>query len=187
VRQTPALVVYHAPGAVSVGLVKPGDFILTHGSSWVNRGIRFGQRIRFRGRDRSYAFWNHVAVVETSGGGIIEARGRGVRRALLDDYRHCPYAVLDVGASEADREEMLAFLRHCVGDPYGFVQIATLITWLATGGKLTVGMDGTEICSQLAARVAERAGAIFDRDPATVMPADFARHYDVKAPELRTI
>lgn len=184
-RQTPALVVYHSPGAVTIALAKPGDFILTHGSSWVNRAIRFGQGIRFRGKNRTYAFWNHVAVVVGEDRQIVEAHGRGVRRASLDEYRHVRYAVVDVGASTEDRAEAVRFAEHCVGDPYGFFQIASLLGWLVTGGKLTIGMDGTEICSQLAARCAERAGAIFDRDPATVMPADFARHYDVRAPRVR--
>jgi hypothetical protein len=53
---------------------------------------------------------------------------------------------------------------------------------LLTGGKFTFAIDGEAICSGLVARAMERTGAIFNRTPTHVMPADLAKYYDVEPP-----
>lgn len=73
------------PGEAALEL-KPADFILTHGSSMMGRLIRVGERLRYRGPDRKYARWNHVALLVDADGGHIEADERGVHRADITKY-----------------------------------------------------------------------------------------------------
>ena len=65
----------HVRGLSAAGDLRPGDFILTHGSHWTSQLIRVGQALRFRGKNRTYAYWNHAALIVGSGGDIIEALG----------------------------------------------------------------------------------------------------------------
>ncbi|HEX6060505.1 MAG TPA: hypothetical protein VF001_00405, partial [Candidatus Limnocylindria bacterium] len=58
---------HHDPGERTAD-PEPGDFILTHGAELFSELIRFGQQLRFRGADRPYTYWNHAALVVTSGG-----------------------------------------------------------------------------------------------------------------------
>lgn len=53
---------------------------------------------------------------------------------------------------------------------------------LLTGGKFTFGLEGQAICSGLVARAMERTGAIFNRTPSHIMPADLAKYYKVEPP-----
>ena len=69
--------------------------------------------------------------------------------------------------------------------------IAILGLTLLAGAKLTFFIDGEPawtsdcnsptafICSGLVARAMERTGAIFNRDPVHLTPADLAKYYEV--------
>lgn len=173
------------PGQHTVDL-SPGDFILTHQNGIIYSLIRFGQRLRFRGADRSFAFWNHAALVVHSMGDIIEAHPRGVRKAnLYKEYNDKEYTVVkQTDITDRDREQMIKFAESCVGQQYGFLTILSLGLWCIFGGKFNFSLDGTEICSGLVARALERNGEIFSRDPCREMPADLARHFQVKLPKL---
>jgi hypothetical protein len=43
-----------------------GDFLLTHGAAWTSRLIRFGEAIRYRGRNRLFAHWSHAVAARRS-------------------------------------------------------------------------------------------------------------------------
>jgi hypothetical protein len=58
----------------------PRDFILPHGSAFYSKLIRFGQTLRFRGKNRKYAWWNHAAMRISQTGDLIEALGPGVEK-----------------------------------------------------------------------------------------------------------
>src|SRR5437773_4468430 len=68
------------------GELQPGDFILTHGAEFFSQLIRFGQQLRFRGKDNMYTYWNHAAMVVATDGTIVEALGAGVARRSIDAY-----------------------------------------------------------------------------------------------------
>jgi len=98
----------------SVGAaMRPGDFILTHGRHWTSALIRVGQALRFRGRDRQYAYWNHAALVVGANGDIIEALGPSPGVALQNVSRYAPreYTVVRIMASPEDRDEAVGFAR----------------------------------------------------------------------------
>ena len=46
-------------------------------------GFRFGQRLRFRGEDEKYGWWNHAAVIVSTDGDLIEALNAGVTRTNI--------------------------------------------------------------------------------------------------------
>lgn len=98
------LKVEHYPRGQAAANVVPGDFILVHGHSFISGLIRLGEALRIHGADRTYAYWNHAALVVTGDGGLIEATGRGVQRANLADYSQSDYQLVRIDATEADRE-----------------------------------------------------------------------------------
>lgn len=88
---------------------KRGDFILTKGDAWTSKLIRFGQRLRFRGTERSFAGWNHAALV-VSEDGLVEALGAGVMETALSKYRTEDYFHVPLkDISEDDRDQIVAF------------------------------------------------------------------------------
>jgi uncharacterized protein YycO len=168
---------------------RPADFILTHGDAFISSVIRFGQKIRIQGEDRKYAHWNHAALVVSETGDLIEARGHGVCRTHISDYTPKNYCLVRIQASAEDREHAVRFAEWAAGlmdskrkQRYGFLTIASVIYTTLTGGKFTFAIDGQTICSGLVARAMERTGAIFNRTPSHLMPADLAKYYRVDLP-----
>jgi hypothetical protein len=165
----------------------PGDFILAHGEAWTSKLIRFGQRLRIHGEDRKYTYWNHAALVVSPTGDLIEAVGGGVCPAQISQYKADEYHLVRIGASADDRKQAVDFARWAAGlkegsrrERYGFLTIVSIAYTLVTGGKFTFGIEGQSICSGLVARAMERTGAIFNRTPTHIMPADLAKYYDVE-------
>src|SRR5215471_15027128 len=76
-----------------------------------------------------------------------------------------------------------------VNEQYGYLQIATITVSLLLGGRLTVGMDGSEICSALAAKALRGAGYWWERggqivDETYLTPADLAAGFHTE--KIRT-
>ena len=67
-----------APPGVAPESWAPGDFILTHGDSFISKVIQFGEGLRIHGDDHKYAWFNHAALVVGHDGELVEALGRGV-------------------------------------------------------------------------------------------------------------
>lgn len=176
----------YAPGEdAAVADYEPGDFILTHGNTWVSRLIRVGQRLRFWGADRKYAWWNHTAMIVSPDGKLIEALGAGVLLTHISRYKHTQYHLVHLGdtADPHDREQVVEFAQWCRGQKYGYLTIVSIALSLLTGGKFTFGFDGQSICSGLVARALERTDAIFNRSPSHTMPADLAKYFQVEPPD----
>jgi hypothetical protein len=171
----------HGPGE-RMADPEPGDFILTHGGELFSQLIRFGQQLRFRGADRPYTYWNHAALVVTSGGAIVEALGTGVQRRSIADYDPTQYTVVRISASAEDRAEAAVFAERCVGHRYGWATIVSIALSLLTGAKFSFGFNGQLICSGLVARALERTTAIFEDEPSHIMPAQLAKLYGAIPP-----
>jgi uncharacterized protein YycO len=161
---------------------QPGDFILTHGAEFFSQLIRFGQQLRFHGADRPYTYWNHAALVVSSGGAIVEALGSGVERRSLSDYDPTQYTVVRITTSAEDRTEAAVFAERCVGHRYGWTTIVSITLSLLTGAKFSFGFNGQLICSGLVARALERTTAIFEDEPSHIMPAELAKLYGAAPP-----
>jgi len=141
----------------------PGDFILTHSSGLYGKAIRFGEAIRYWGRDRVFAHWSHAAIFINESGDIIEALGGGVQQRNISVYHGTEYVVVHLPAETVplDREEAVKFAEFCLNDPYGWLTILNLAVCLLSGSKISFGVDGQQICSALVARCLERIGEIF--------------------------
>jgi hypothetical protein len=160
---------------------QPGDFLVTHGTAWTSRLIRFGEAIRYRGSNRQFAHWSHAVAVVSESGAIVEALGRGVTAGEISKYAGSEYAYVRIQATPDDRTEMAAFASSQVGSEYGYLTIVSIAFVLLTSGRLRFGLSGTEICSGLVARMLER-GTYSWVDPSSVMPADLARFFEVPGP-----
>lgn len=164
---------------------EPGDFILTHGNGFFSRLIRFGQKIRFHGQNKKYAWWNHTAIIVSKDGDLIEALNAGVIRTKISRYRETEYHLIHLEGSLADwhdREQAVKFAEWSLNQRYGWIIIVSIALSLLTGGKFTFGFDGQSICSGLVARALERTNAIFNRTPSHIMPADLAKYFGAESP-----
>src|SRR5258708_39949112 len=70
---------------------QPGDFLLTHSATFYGWLIRFGQRLRFWGKNRPFAYWNHAVLIVGADGKIVEALGNGVIQGNIRKYKHADY------------------------------------------------------------------------------------------------
>jgi uncharacterized protein YycO len=164
-------------------VAQPGDFILTHSSGIYGSVIRFGEAIRYWGQDKVFAHWSHAAIFINATGDIIEALGGGVQQRNISVYHGTEYVVVHLPATTIplDREEAVKFANFCLNDPYGWLTIVNIALCLLTGAKISVGVDGQQICSALVARCIERIGEIFpEAEPWHLTPADLAKHFDVR-------
>jgi len=172
--------IQYGPGE-QVANPTPGDFILTHGTMWTSRIIRLGEKIRYQGPDREFARWNHAAIFVNDKGAIIEALGGGVQRRNISVYRDTEYHVVQLeGVPNESRTHEVQFANACLNADYGWLTIASITFSLLSGSKFGFGVDGQEICSALVARCLERTGEIFPTDPWHIMPADLAKHFNIR-------
>ena len=158
---------------------KKGDFILTHGSAWTSKLIRFGQKLRFHGVDAKYTRWNHCALIINANGEIAEALGAGIKKTNISKYKQNEYFLVRIIASDEDREQAVAFALYSLEEKYGWITILSVAVCLLTGLKFSFGFDDEKICSGLVARAMERTWAIFNRTPSHITPADLAKYYNV--------
>ena len=168
------------PPGVPVSSYQPGDFGLTHGSSFVSRGIQVAQRLRFRGVQREYAHWNHAFLVTSADGDIVEAGGKGIEGGHVSDYDAKEVHLVHVDASDEDRKFMVQFADYCMGRRYGYLTIISLVFQLITGARIGIVNAKSMICSGFVAEALEMAGYDWPVDPAFIMPADLAARFEVR-------
>lgn len=163
---------------------RPGDFLLSH-RTWhpFSVLIRIGQRMRIRGDDRrDYCYWSHAALVTGDDGSLIEMQKPGAVRGHVDDYRDLDCVLVRVHATDEDRAQAVEFAEWCVAGRRRIGRAAFVSFGLSclTGTTFTFFQDGSMVCSTLVARAQERTGAIFNRDPNHIAPADLAKYYGVR-------
>lgn len=172
-----------AARAMAQPVARPADFILTHSTGVYGQLIRFGEALRYRGWNKIFAHWSHAAIFADESGDIIEALGGGVQKRNISVYEGTEYVVvhLPVSTSPTDRQHAVEFAEFCLNDAYGWLTIVSISLCLLTGSKFSFGVDGEQICSALVARSLERIGEIFtENEPWQLMPADLAKHFDVR-------
>jgi hypothetical protein len=163
--------------------VRPGDFVLSARWGPVSRLVRRGQqrnarRVRLA---QPHTHWSHAALVVSSAGDLVEViRGRA-RYTHLRDFAGTDHTIVHIEATDAERAAAVRFARHCAeqGHRLGWLALASQAVSSFTGSKLCFFIDDTHTCSGLVARALERTGAIFDRSPSHVAPADLAAYYGV--------
>ena len=176
---------HFAPGAsAQPHEFQPGDFILTHGDTWVSRFIRCGQSLAFWGKDRKYIWWSHAAMIVSRDGDLIEASGTCVHTSHIREYGPTDFHLVKLNqlASEHDRVQICRYAKWSLGQKYGLLTNISIIISVLTGSRFTFGFDGQSVCSGLVARSLERGAAIFDRSPSHILPADLAKYFSVEPP-----
>ncbi len=164
-------------------IAQPGDFLLTHSVGLYGGLIRFGEALRYWGKDKIFAHWSHAAIFVYEDGYIIEALGSGVQKRNISLYSGTEYVIVHLPSATAslDRKEAIEFAEFCLNDRYGWPTILNISLCLLTGAKFSFGIDGQQICSALVARCLERIGEIFsEAEPWHIMPADLAKHFNVQ-------
>jgi uncharacterized protein YycO len=164
--------------------LEPGDLLFVKTNHFVSKLIRYGQR----GYGPRYAQWNHVAVY-VGDGMIVEALTKGVVLSPLDKYpvldtkqvrvaTLIPGGIVTDGSSAAIamRGNAADYARSCVGEKYGFATIAAIALKVLFKGHWNFGVQGTSICSGVAACELQRLGFNFNpNDPAELTPAYLAK------------
>jgi uncharacterized protein YycO len=164
-------------------IIHPGDFILTHSTGIYGRLIRLGEAFRYWGSEKIFSHWSHAAIFVNESGDIIEALGGGVQKRNISVYCETEYVIvhLPLSTSGLDRQQAVEFAEFCLGETYGYLTIVNIALCLLSGGKFSFGVDGQQICSALVARCLERVGDVFSEcEPWHLMPADLAKHFDVR-------
>jgi len=176
----------YGPGEeAKIGEYKKGDFILTHSDSFYGWLIRFGQRLRYWGKDRKYTRWNHAAIIISDDGDLMEALSNGVVKTKISHYKDTEYHLISLGAEisdNRDRTQEVSFADASWHESYGWLTIVSIAFGLITGCKITFGVEGQTICSGLVARCLERTSVIIYSNSANVTPAALAKYFNVLPP-----
>ena len=164
------------------GEMRPGDIVLTHGSAWYSKVIRYGQGLRYKGADRCCCTYNHAAVVINSDGMIFEALGDGIVRSHISKYRPVDYHLIDIEVSDDDRARMVKFAWENLTKPYDWLCIASLCLGLLLRTPFIYGTEGRYICSGFAACALDKTALELPvgQDPRHFMPADLAAYFGVR-------
>jgi hypothetical protein len=146
--------------------------------------IRLGQRRRFKGPDRPFAYYNHAGMIVGSHGEIVEAQPKGVVERNISAYQPRQYTVVRTGAvaDDRDRSQMVAYACAAVGQRYDWLAMVGAAIQLATGNKLVLATSDKTICSGLVARGLDHSSFIFLTNPAAILPGDLAKLFDVRPP-----
>jgi uncharacterized protein YycO len=157
----------------------PGDFLLVSTTGILAKFIRFGQFLRYHGKMKPFAHWNHAAMVIDEDGSIVEAVGRGVVISNISEYKDVEYYYVSTHLNKQSREQVVAASKNFVKDKYGFVTIISIAMELLTGIKIQFNASNSIICSAVVSQSLWAGGIIFDRNPYQMMPADLASAFDI--------
>lgn len=149
---------------------RPGDFVVTHDNSIIDRLIQIATRSR----------WNHAALITSAAGDIAELVGPGNRRAHLSKYRKLEYFVVRLDdLSDEDRRQVVEYVDATVArhERYGYLTIATIVVKILTRARLVLKLDGMMICSEFVANALAHGGQVWDKDASLITPADLYNRY----------
>lgn len=158
----------------------PGDFVLVSTRGVLAKLIRFGQFIRYHGKMRPFAHWNHTAVIINEAGDIIEAVGRGVIVSNIHDYDDVEYYYISTKLNKQSRDQVVAAANSFLKDKYSWITIFSIALELLTGVKIQLTQSNTMICSAVVGQSLWAGGIIFNNNPYQMMPADLACAFNIK-------
>jgi hypothetical protein len=143
--------------------MKQGDLVFCHNTDIVSRAIRWGEWLRFRKGD----YYNHVGtldvqVPQSDDWFVIEAIGHGVTNLGRLSSLVKPGGTYTIvpAPDGVNTDKQMEFLNEQVGDHYGFLTIASIITTLLSPAFINVMLPNTWICSALAAEALRAGGWI---------------------------
>ncbi len=174
----------HYPAGETATNLKPGEFLLTHGTYRLAKLISFAQRLGLPKEDRPFAYYQHAALVVSGTGALVEALGNGVVRSDISDYEDREYHLVRIDAEYRDRSQMYLFAQSVLAakTSYGYLTILSLLITYLSGFNISFEKTGTSICSGLVANSLVRAGYIFPKPPDFCSPSDLAKFFGVIPP-----
>lgn len=169
--------------------MRNGDIILTgrKHQGIASEAIRLGSKFRY-GFDSPYAVWPHTAIVYDANKMLVcESSKDGVVISSLPERFGDDWLLVPTEVSEGDWLQVKAFLDSCVAAKWrygkvtfislGLYCLAAQIPFLPT---INFETPGTAVCSGLVCQALTRAGYIWELPPDYMMPADIAKHFDVR-------
>lgn len=160
--------------------ILPGDLVLIRGTSWVSAIVRLVQVCHpWRRNALRYRHWSHVALVVSRSGRIVEVVRGGVMLQDADKYRRFERRVIRLSLGEEARRRVAATAHRALRESQGLRGYAAYTIAMATSGAI-FGAEGVQ--QNCAALIAQLLGVAGETVPvrADLMPADFARHYEVR-------
>lgn len=146
------------------------DVFVTHSHGWISNLIEFGQHRRL---PKEFAHWTHAGVIIDEEGGTLEAQAHGIVQSKM--WKHKESEIFRLPFTDAQRKSFLDFAWSCEGDPYDFLDDASIGVDLLTPNKLNFRMGGALICSEFAAKCLEHTGWICPKvDTSHAMPGELA-------------
>jgi uncharacterized protein YycO len=143
---------------------KPGNFIVTHTSSFLDTLIHIFTGSR----------WNHAALVVSANGNLIELESSGIRKNTLKAYSSTQFHLVDVELSKEDRKQVVTYAKYMLKKhaSYGFLTVASIAFKIVTHSRFVIKLDGTLICSEFVAKSLAEGGIIWDKDTSLISPGD---------------
>lgn len=158
---------------MSAGIYTPGFYVCVGTSGFGAAMIKIGTRSRY----------NHVFMITSTDGEIVQAMGGGVEKAHISDYAGRPMRISSGISMNSDQQALLVRSAYSmVGVPYndlalfddGLEAIGAMWRYLA---KLASD-DHELMCSQAVALMGKAAGYDWmcgKREPSEVTPGDLGR------------
>lgn len=169
---------------MSSTVYKVGSIGLTgiNSQGFISRLIKFGAWVgRYPPAARRFS---HAFLVVDADGTIAEAVKKGVRTAHISKYDPADIQLVELDLDPRDAEQVRAFALDVLEHRwrYAFLTFAACglncltgqIRWLPT---LSFALAQTAICSGFVCDALTRAGFIWAKPPAVMMPADLALHF----------
>lgn len=161
------------------GSYKAGDFILTHGTAWYSKLIRFGQRVLYK-HFPQYCYYNHAAFIASNEGELLEALADGFVKSHISKYKDTEYHVVHLDESDAARQRMIKYANRQEGKPYDWFCIASIVLTILLRVHIQFGLTGRLICSGAEGAILEHSDdSYLPIEPLHTMPADLACFFNV--------
>lgn len=154
--------------------LEPCDFIVTHGSTFLNKLIQMGTLSR----------WNHAALITNKDGTILELTAKGIKkRNLFTHYHKKEYFIVRVNMSIEDKHEVLKYASYQFAqyEKYGILTIVSMIFKILFKSHIELKVEGTQICSEFVAAALEHGGVIWSKDTERIYPSDLYNFF-IKKP-----
>lgn len=179
--------------------MREGDVVLVRHKTLFGALIRFGERLRYRSRDRQsirwrgFAFWNHVGflVYDEFDWWVAEEKlPGGMQLTPFDDYLDARergeviFALVETGMDAAQTARAVAAMEARLGTEYGAPTLLGEAFALVTGWKLTWMRDKDALICSEAVSDWLTAGVGYDvvrerSSGAVPTPADVASEFNV--------
>lgn len=166
-------------GPATRAFAASGDILcVIRGGGPLAQAARWGQALR--PELRPWALVNHVCW-GVGDDRLVEATASGIHYTPVAAYDAADVRVIhDPEITDTQRHEAREYAREQVGDRYNFLDIPPLAFFLVTGFRSEIATGWAQTCSELVANCLWHCEISLGKRPATVLPADIAKHFALR-------